>query len=355
MTVQPKTYYHAIDTFRLLCAIAVVIVHITSQIPSNDMATWGNYYIYRYVLDIGSPFFFMTAGFIIYQKTADLGASYLLSYVKKIFSYYIIFTLFYMGARLLIEVGVASINNESMRTAFLSQINKWSSLGLLNGSIGSFQLYFLVILIYSALFIYLLLRFKCNTATIFGLSLAIYLAQSAGLLTTFNFFEYKSLAFGLLFVSLGYSLSSIKNNIRFRAPLFYVILFGIGYVLNFYYQIGLAWLLLPLFAFSLGAFCIQHPNLGKGSIITRLSSYSLAIYTLHIFVELLILKTVRVLGWQEFYTQPIYYVITIILCVAVPMVIFKPIYQGALWIKRKLLYTSQKPVATINHSKQKLG
>lgn len=68
-----KTYYHSIDVFRFICAIFVVTVHITSHIPSHDIATWTNYYSYRYLLDIGSPFFFMAAGFILFHKSSDQG------------------------------------------------------------------------------------------------------------------------------------------------------------------------------------------------------------------------------------------------------------------------------------------
>ncbi|MCM2674919.1 acyltransferase family protein [Alkalicoccobacillus plakortidis] len=139
MMNQTKTYYHSIDVFRLICAVAVVIVHITSQIPSNEIANWSNYYSYRYVLDIGSPFFFMAAGFILYRKSKDVGPGYLISYAKKIFSYYLIFSIFYMVARVVIEAITASIQNESIKTAILTQINQWSTINLLNGSIGSFQ------------------------------------------------------------------------------------------------------------------------------------------------------------------------------------------------------------------------
>ncbi|MDQ0208856.1 acyltransferase family protein [Alkalicoccobacillus murimartini] len=352
---QTKTYYHSIDVFRLICAVAVVVVHITSQIPSNGIATWSNYYSYRYVLDIGSPFFFMAAGFILYRKSKEIGPGYLLTYAKKIFSYYLIFSIFYMITRVILEAISASLLNESVRVAIETQLNQWRTLNLLNGSIGSFQLYFLVILIYSALFLYILLRYKANTLALVTIAVALYAAENAGLLSNLNIFEYKSFAFGLLFVTLGFALSHSKEFITYKTPWLYTILFGAAYVCNYYYQVGLGWILLPLFTFSLGAFCVQYHTLGKSSLLTKLSTYSLAIYTLHIFVELLILKTVEVLGWSDYYANPLYYVGTIVACIVIPILIFHPIYNGAIWIKETFIFSQKKPSGKSELRKQNYG
>lgn len=336
-----KTYYHSIDVFRFICAIFVVTVHITSHIPSHDIATWTNYYSYRYLLDIGSPFFFMVAGFILFHKSSDQGPSYLITYGKKILSYFIVFSLFYMMARVIVEAISALALSESVTEAIRAQLSQWSALNALNGSIGSFQLYFLVLLLYSALALYGLLRLRMHPLGIFAVAIALYGLENIGFFDSIQLFQYKSFAFGFLYVVLGYTLSYTKDHISYRAPWLYTLLFAAAYVANYYYQLGLAWILLPLFTFSLGSLCVQYPNLGKGTILTKLSSYSLAIYILHIFVELLVLKGVQLAGWTTYYTSPLYYVGTIILCIVLPIFIFQPIYRSALWIKEKWLFTTK--------------
>ncbi|MCM2674920.1 hypothetical protein [Alkalicoccobacillus plakortidis] len=212
-----------------------------------------------------------------------------------------------------------------------------------------------MILIYSALFLYVLLRLKANTLALVTIAIALYAAENAGLLSNLNIFQYKNFAFGLLFVTLGFALNHSKEFINYKAPWLYTILFAVAYVCNYYYQIGLGWLLLPLFTFSLGAFCVQFPTLGKGSLLTRLSSYSLAIYTLHIFVELIILKSVEVIGWSDYYANPLYYVGTIVACITVPMLIFNPIYNGAIWIKETLIFSQKKRSQDSELRKQNYG
>lgn len=348
-----KTYYHSIDVFRFICAIFVVTVHITSQISSHGIATWANYYSYRYLLDIGSPFFLMAAGFIIFHKSTEQGPSYLLTYGKKILSYFIVFSLFYMVARVAVEASSAYVLNESITEAIRTQLNQWSALNVLNGSIGSFQLYFLVLLLYSALFLYGLLRLRLHPLGIFAIAVGLYGLENIGYFESIQLFQYKSFAFGFLYVVLGYTLSYTKDKISYRAPWFYTLLFAGAYVANYYYQLGLAWILLPLFAFSLGTLCVQYPNIGKGTILTKLSSYSLAIYTLHIFVELLVLKGVALAGWTDYYMSPLYYMGTIILCIVLPIFLFRPIYHSALWIKEKCLFTFRRKTSENEPFQQK--
>ncbi|MFK3937136.1 acyltransferase family protein [Alkalihalobacillus sp. NPDC078783] len=335
----PKTYYHSIDVFRFICAIFVVTVHVTSQISSHDIATWANYYSYRYLLDIGSPFFFMAAGFIIFHKSTDQGPSYLITYGKKILSYFIVFSLFYMVARVVIEATSAYMLSESVLEAIQMQLSQWNALNVLNGSIGSFQLYFLILLLYSAIFLYGLLRLRVHPLGIFALAVALYGLENIGLFDSIQLFYYKSFAFGFLYVVLGYTLNYTKDKVSYRAPWVYTLLIAGAYVATYYYHLGLSWILLPLFTFSLGTLCVQYPNIGKGTILTKLSSYSLAIYTLHIFVELLVLKAVQLVGWTTYYMSPLYYVGTIIVCIVLPCFLFQPVYHGALWLKEKCLFS----------------
>jgi peptidoglycan/LPS O-acetylase OafA/YrhL len=63
-----KNYYYSIDFLKFFCAIAVILIHVSAQIAGNDLATFWNYYIYRYFLDIGIPFFFIASGFFLVEK-----------------------------------------------------------------------------------------------------------------------------------------------------------------------------------------------------------------------------------------------------------------------------------------------
>lgn len=218
-----KTYYHSIDVFRFICAIFVVTVHITSHIPSHDIATWTNYYSYRYLLDIGSPFFLWLQDLSSFTKVLIKAILSHHIWKEDSFLFYRIL-LFYMMARVIVEAISALALSESVTEAIRAQLSQWSALNALNGSIGSFQLYFLVLLLYSALALYGLLRLRMHPLGIFAVAIALYGLENIGFFDSIQLFQYKSFAFGFLYVVLGYTLSYTKDHISYRAPWLYTLL-----------------------------------------------------------------------------------------------------------------------------------
>lgn len=186
-----NVYYYSIDTFKFICAIVVVVVHVTSRLESYDIASWNNYYFYRYILDIGTPFFLIASGFVLQKKYLEKGSNYFLDYSYKIFKYYIIFSVFYMVTRMFFEVLDAAIVNNSIKSAIANELSNWTSINILNGSIGSFQLYFLVMLIYSARTIYLLKKIKLSASAIFLIATFFYLLENAEIFAVLNFLNIK--------------------------------------------------------------------------------------------------------------------------------------------------------------------
>lgn len=87
-----KARNHSIDIFRYLCAILIVIIH------TNPMADFGaniSFGVSQILTRIGVPFFFAVAGYFYTQKL-EKGQKVFLSYIKKLFTTYFIWSCVYI-------------------------------------------------------------------------------------------------------------------------------------------------------------------------------------------------------------------------------------------------------------------
>ncbi len=87
-----KTRNHSIDIFRYFCAILIVIIH------TNPMADYGaniSFGVSQILTRIGVPFFFAVAGYFYTQKL-EKGQKVFLSYIKKLFITYFIWSCVYL-------------------------------------------------------------------------------------------------------------------------------------------------------------------------------------------------------------------------------------------------------------------
>ncbi|EMI09553.1 acyltransferase family protein [Anoxybacillus gonensis] len=332
--------YYSIDYVKFFCAIAVVLIHNTTYISIHKLDTLSNYYIYRYFLNIAVPFFFMSSGFFIGQKLlTSKNPNYILEYTKKIFSYLLSFSLFYIFVKTVFILGDWIFKDRPIHSGISDLLQHISFKSILNGSIGSFHLWFLASLIYACMILYAFIQFKVHHTHIFVISVFLYVFASADLVKTPTLFNHGSIVFGLFYVSLGYFISHYKKIHQIKFPLFYMLIFAFLYFLASYKHIGtLTSIFLALWAFYLFVICVKNPNFGENSFITSLSKYALAIYILHIFVRDSIVKIYSYIDFDHFYTWAPHYVYTILLCIVVPMFIYDPIYALIQKIKSQLIF-----------------
>lgn len=337
-----KNYYYSIDFLKFFCAIAVVLIHVSAPIAGNDLATFWNYYIYRYFLDIGVPFFFIASGFFLaekFKKLQSLDVYY--SYIVKIFSYLLTFTLFYIIVKLILRSVNAVVFGTSIENAVVDVIKTISYQNILNGSVGSTQLYFLANLIYCTFTLLLFSKFKIKPITLLSVAIFMYFISKSGVLKFPVLFKYTDYFEGLLFISIGFFMSDLAVN-RVKYPIIFSVLFGFLYFLSKHYHLGiLSAVFLPLFAYYTAVFGVKNPSLGKDTLIVKLSRYSLAIYILHILVIWIMKEIYIYIGFEDWFKWKPHYIITLFLGVIVPMFIFTPIYNTLMIIKGKWIYEKQ--------------
>jgi hypothetical protein len=330
--MKDKTYYYSMDFFKFFCAIGVVTVHATSPIPGNDLDTFWNYHLYREFLNIASPFFFVAAGFLLFQKyKREENIAVLFGYIKRILSYYIVFSCFYIVVKYVFAMVDGLSEQQSLvsqSTAFIAGLQYQN---MLNGTIGSGHLWFVASLLYACSLLALTVKMNINHRHVLGAAICVYLFVRSGVVEIPHFFVHGGITQGILYVSIGYFISQETENItRLKYPLVYFVLFGGLYYLSktIDQPINITGILLPLYTFYLAVICIKYPHIGKGSFIARLARrHSLSIYILHMFVLLVLLKFYAYIGFDHYYSWAPHYVLAVLLCVVVSILLFNPIYN----------------------------
>jgi fucose 4-O-acetylase-like acetyltransferase len=308
-----KNYYYSVDLFKVIFAVFVVLIHVTAPIYQNGIATFENYYWYRYFLNYAVPFFFVSSGIFLSSKD-DEGFK---KYIKKIIKYYVVFSSIYIALKLIISL----FHNGTTK----GLIGSFKLVKILNGSIGSFHLWFLASLVISCIII-LALRSKLNYKQIVVISIVFYLCAHSG---AFNIvtpiFQYGSISEGVLYISIGCYLTTIDVK-RFKYPIPLLLIFSFVYFETSYlYKSQISKVFLVLAIFYLCVICVKYSDLGKGLRLLKFAKYSLAVYILHVAVQIIITDISKSWGFSGFYKSPIYYFITVLFCLIVPPIIFKPI------------------------------
>jgi surface polysaccharide O-acyltransferase-like enzyme len=321
-----KSYFYSLDFTKFFCAIAVILIHVTSPLVVNETATLINYYSYRYFLEIAVPFFFIISGFLLGQKyslSSDPGI--VVNYIKKIFTYYLLFSLFYLIFKYILMVLDSFYYGTSFKEVTLDFMRHISYKGFLNGSIGSFHLWYLASLIYACIILYVLLKMKATYKQIVIIGLFLFFFVSSKFIEIPRLFNHGGIVLGFYYLSIGFFLSQFKNLTRIKFPLFFMILSAFIFFVFSYYKLSTTGIFLGLWAFYLTVVCIRNPHVGKNSLILRLSKYTLPIYILHIFIRDLILKIIEYVGYTEFYMYPLYYILTTLLCLILSILLYKPL------------------------------
>lgn len=311
-------YYYSVDAVKFICVVFVVLIHTTATIPSNDLATFGNYYFYRDFLDIAVPFFFAASGFFLSIKTKK----YLKNYISKILYYYITFSLLYMGIKLVFLVLDRIFLKEAFWPALEELTSNWDYVSILNGTIGSFHLWFLTALLFSSLL--LILLHDRGPRTILLIAVLASLILRIGILDFGSLFEHGGLPRGFLYVALGFYVG--KTNIEIKQPLLWFFFYMLLHFLFSYFTASrFNEIFLFIATYYLMVFCKNHP--GKETFLSDFGKKTLGVYILHFLIIDLIRRIFRYAGVDYAY-EWYFYVIAGILGVVIPLLIFNPISRG---------------------------
>ncbi|WP_438824532.1 acyltransferase family protein [Bacillus sp. JJ1521] len=313
-------YNHNMDTLKFICAIFVVAIHTTFYIYQNNMATVYNYYFYRPTLEIAVPFFFAASGYFISLKIREGNKNYILRYSKNIFKIYVSFSVFYIFFQYLLLISDRLYLNKPFWERVVSLTQSPSIKDFINGSIGSFHLWYLTSLILACLFLHLFIKFSISPNIIFLISFLFYLAFISELTLLHNIYKHGGVGKAFFFLSLGYYLGNKKVIINHPILLFifFISIFSVLYKMNSQIQI----IFLILATFSLMVFCVNNP--GKQTLLSKLGKHSLKIYILHIFI-LEIINKFYIYNGYPYYAFKSYYFISTFLCIVLSIVLYKPI------------------------------
>jgi peptidoglycan/LPS O-acetylase OafA/YrhL len=316
---QKPSYNYTIDAIKFLSVIAVVLIHVTVFLPHRDLATVSNYYIYRHALDIAVPFFFAVSGFFIAGKE---NVGYIGVYAKKIFTMYVVFSILYIFIRFLFILSDRLILNKSFWSSTENLVNSLSITNVLNGTIGSYHLWFLAALFISSLLLFTTLHFKLKPKTIFLISLIFYLMNTVDLFGLSAIVKYEGFPQGFFYLAMGYYLGSKRPVMNH--PLLWFILSVILYTsFRLIFLGGISVLFLAVAVYSLVVFCICYP--GRDNLFSRLGGYALGIYILHVMVLKIVIKIYIYSGIEDYYNQEYYIGIATFFSVSMPILLYKPI------------------------------
>jgi hypothetical protein len=162
----PDTRHHnGIDLFKIIMAIFVVAIH-THPLKNYEFGFFGK--IYGMFLSSAVPFFFISSGFLLFEKIDDLvNLERVWKYLIKIIKLYCIWTLIYMP----LTVYDYIINDHSILMDLLLFIR---GLFFIGEHYNSWILWYLLSLIYSIFLIGILLKFNVSLIKIYTISILLF-------------------------------------------------------------------------------------------------------------------------------------------------------------------------------------
>jgi hypothetical protein len=197
----------------------------------------------------------------------------------------------------------------------------WSALGnlkatltipnMINGTIGSFHLWFLSACVH----------FSLSHKVIFLLALILYLSYLVGFSDS-EIAKYGGFPKGFFFLAMGYYVGKQKITIPYPFLWFLVSVFLLN-LFSIYQATGMALLFLVLSSYFLLIYSVS--NSGKKSFLSTLGGSTLSIYILHIFILTSINKVYTYMGVNEYYNHSSYLILTILLCTFLPILLYYPL------------------------------
>lgn len=164
-TIKSANRNSSIDIFRYVCAIMVVAIHTE---PFADINPTLGYVFTQIVPRIAVPFFFAISGYFYIKKLFD-GKKPFLSYFKKLFITYVLWSAIY----LLKDFAIVLYKGTSLLDFFLSYIKSFFVFG------SSYHLWFFPAMFFCLIFVQLIYSIRC-TKILIPLTLVLYFIGCLG-------------------------------------------------------------------------------------------------------------------------------------------------------------------------------
>lgn len=277
--MQTNKHNYTIDKFKFIAAIAVVLIHVTAFLETEELATFANYYWYRHLLNFAVPFFFATTGYLIAQQT-DI-VDYIQSHLSKTLVMYTALSFFYTVIDALIFIPTSLAQDNTLTQAIGQYLNTLTLTKLLNGQIGHYHLWYLWALFIASLILYYLVKNGLTATQILISASGIYLIAlyiisknaHADLLANGGFPK------ALISLSVGYYIA--QSNLKHKSGLALSILLLLAYqrlsLSNIEWFAGESLLILAIAALM----TYINQKTGRPTPLAKLANYSMEIYLFH--------------------------------------------------------------------------
>lgn len=286
-TVSNRLY--AVDGFRTIAAVFVVLIHASSLLVANGEADFWNFHWYRYLIEIAVPFFLITSGYFIATKNLQG----VLRYAVDMLALYLSATTFYLVAALAqaILAGVCGAG-PGIVDALRGVFSELSLGGFVRGDLLSAHLWYLSAATIATLLIWAARRFQISTPYILGIASSFYLLDLLDVVNLESVVAYGGFPEAFFYMALGMLMfeRGVKRW-RFTPSLIFITVLlstGVqstgGTEFKTLFEIPLAAMLLSLLVTSQS----------RSTLISRASRYSLSIYILHPFFISLVVMIVSI-------------------------------------------------------------
>lgn len=308
---------YKIDTFKFFAAVGVVLIHASAFMVSDNVASFSTYYWWRPALEICVPFFFATSGYLLSNKKDD----YLVRYIMRIITIYIVFTLFYLLIDLAMSVALSVVKNTTV--SITDVIDNITLVSVINGTVGSAHLWYLMALIISVFMLWVFLKIDTPLSILLISAIAFFLISLIPSISELAIFRSGGFPLGFSYVSIGYYIGAndIKlNNARFYLTASSVIYMAVSYLTE---MGSIASEIFLLFCtYFLMVLCNVENT--EENFTSKLGKYSLAIYILHILVVALYDNVAGLIPQLNIESDILRVLIITFFGVLIPIVIYKP-------------------------------
>jgi surface polysaccharide O-acyltransferase-like enzyme len=303
-------------------AIFVIAVHTQ---PFENVKSPVFLSIYNIIVSTAVPFFFMSSGFLVFNKIKNTGnIKKIWDYLIKLIKLYLIWTLIYMPLTLYDYVN----NNRPLIVDIFLFIRGTFFTG---EHFNSWILWYLLSLIYSMLSIGILLKFKVKIRIIYFISLLVFVFANIMTIWANKFdvlhpsvqeiMKYYSLIFvngrlctGMFYVVTGIIISKYKYDISILISIGIMLFVGNVFIQELYSSIGIAVYSIIIFLLIVSA------QIGDNAIFEKLRKASTIFYFTHMIFwsiyTIIILKTPNCYGFDSF-------IVSLICCIIASIVLIE--------------------------------
>lgn len=267
-----------IDKVKFFAAIGVVLIHVFAFIDSAYNEPLVELQWPRALFNYAVPLFFAITGYILSSRTDR----YILKYAGGIFRTYVIISLFYYIVNVLMAGLDAFLYKEPIMEAMQVIVSSKSWRNVVQGTVGSYHLWYLWASWIGILLFYVLRRLNLSPKKLIAVAFSIYLL-SLYFLESGSFVDilrYGGFPKALMYTSLGYYVGAQRD--YWKHSFLVLIMSVLMYVLSFafFYRGEYIELLFIPVVYIVISFLNRYS--GKENVISRMGrNFSDEIYLLH--------------------------------------------------------------------------